>query len=269
MTKKKVNYNAQTSGAVKVSGLRVLGTNSLKTIKGQKRGVLTGILYLAPHTTANARTADGQRVNVCPNATPGCMAGCLYRSGAALFAKNVNAARVRKTRAFVSDPAAFVADIVADIERIERVAAKHSMRVAVRLNGTSDLRWERIPVSIPTDGNRFGRDYPNIMSAFPDVAFYDYTKRTDRGPLPPNYALVFSRSETNDRDCVAVLARGINVAVVFSTGRKQPLPNSWNGYRVIDGDADDLRFADDRGVVIGLRAKAYARKDATGFVVAV
>ena len=117
--KKKFNYSQLTAGQYKVSGLRLLTTNSLKTIKGLKQDVLSGILYLAPHATANAKHKDGTRANVCPAASAGCMASCLYRSGAALIYKKVNAARVRKTKQFVSNPAAFMVDVVYDVAKIE------------------------------------------------------------------------------------------------------------------------------------------------------
>jgi hypothetical protein len=36
--------------------------------------------------------------------------------------------------------------------------------------------------------------------------------------------------------------------------------------RVIDGDEHDYRPADDKGVIVGLRAKGKAIKDKSGFV---
>ena len=39
------------------------------------------------------------------------------------------------------------------------------------------------------------------------------------------------------------------------------------GYHVIDGDKTDLRFLDDKGVVVGLYAKAKGLNDSSGFVV--
>ena len=254
---KKFNYSQLTKGQYKVSGLNVLTTNSLKTIKGLKIDVLSGILYLAPHFTAGAKIGS-KRVSVCPNASAGCMAGCLYRSGAALIYKKVNLARVRKTRAFVSNPAAFMIDVVSDVAKIERAAVRRNLRPAVRLNGTSDLRFERIAVI------RDGARYRNIMLAFPEVTFYDYTKRTDRGRLPANYSLTFSRSEDNERAAVRMLARGINVAAVFYPA----LPVTWNGYAVINGDLSDVRFLDPNPRVIGFLANGKARKDMdSGFVI--
>jgi hypothetical protein len=84
------------------------------------------------------------------------------------------------------------------------------------------------------------------------------------GKLPSNYSLTFSRSETNETQCLEVLKRGGNVAVVF---RSKVLPTHWNGFPVINGDENDLRFLDPKGVVVGLTAKGKAKSDTSGFVV--
>ena len=62
-------------------------------------------------------------------------------------------------------------------------------------------------------------------------------------------------------DCIEALSNGVNVAVVFALKKSQPLPEIWNGYRVVSGDTTDLRFTDERGVVVGLYAKGAAKKD--------
>lgn len=261
-------------------GLLQIDTNA-KTVKGQAQGYMTGILYLAPHTIAGIG-------NLCPNASAGCMAGCLYKAGRGVF-NAVQTARIRKAQAFKADRAAFMAALVKDIAALVRKARKAGMIPVVRLNGTSDLPWENISLQTEwRDGDDIKvRTLPNIMAAFPDVQFYDYTKSARRmlafcrGELPANYHLTFSRSERNDDDCAKVLEAGGNVAVVFDTKRGEALPRFFGAYPVIDGDTSDLRFADpsprnpmfrlvgrgDRGVIVGLRAKGPARKDCHGFVV--
>ena len=221
-----------------------------KTRKGQgTQGILTGILYLAPAFEAGP-------VNVCPWASDGCISGCLYKAGHGGFS-SVQTARIRKTRDFLRDRAAFSDRICRDVEKVEKLAAKHGMQPAIRLNGTSDLPWEK---TVP-------------MDAFPGVAWYDYTKSPERmakflaGGMPANYHLTFSRSEANERDALALLPKGGNVAAVFATKKADALPATWKGFRVIDADKDDVRFNDPRGVIAGLRAKGPARKDASGFVI--
>lgn len=241
-----------------------------KTVKGEKQGYLTGILYLAPHTIAGIG-------NLCPDATKGCMSACLYTAGRGAF-NNVQRARIAKTKRFKADRAGFMAELVKDIAALVRKAKRAGMTPVVRLNGTSDLPWESI--ALP---DRLGK--VSIMAEFPDVQFYDYTKSARRmaafcgGAFPANYHLTFSRSECNDTSAQRILAAGGNVAVVFDTRKGDALPATWNMYTIVDGDTSDLRFLDRKvsgayskshpGLVIGLRAKGRARRDRSGFVVAV
>ena len=108
-----------------------------------------------------------------------------------------------------------------------------------------------------------------IMDYFFDVQFYDYTKIVKRAyaDLPPNYHLTLSYSEADEEYAeevlMAVADTGVNAAVVF----RDRLPDTFKGFRVIDGDKDDLRFLDPKGVVVGLKAKGKAKQDKSGFVI--
>src|SRR5262249_52273591 len=161
-----------------------------KVAKGLKRGVSTAILHLMP--------ADGSGLQVCPSATAGCRAACLNtagRGGVGLDSHGLNTiqrARRRKTLQYFARREAFVARLVREIELHEAGSRRKGLVPAVRLNGTSDIRWELQPCA------RNGRAYPNLMRAFPRVKFYDYTKRTDRLELPRNYTLTFSLADGND-----------------------------------------------------------------------
>ena len=216
-----------------------------KTIKGDSLGYLTGILYLAPASESGV-------MNTCAYASEGCKSGCLFTAGRAAIFPAIIAARIEKTRFLARDREAFLEQLRKDIKALVRQAARRGMRPAVRLNGTSDLAW--LPL--------------RLSAEFPEVQFYDYTKL----PMPwlrtrANYHLTFSRSEANLPAVFDALAHGINVSVVFDTRKGQPLPEMWNGYRVIDGDMHDLRFLDGyQGAIIGLRAKGQAKKDLSGFV---
>ena len=148
----------------------------------------------------------------------------------------------------------------------------------MRLNGSTDIAWEGIKVTVSDSlaaklskafGVPFnGGTYANMFALFPMLQFVDYTKNPNRfiRALPANYHLTFSRSTSNERIALSLLARGVNVAAVFDT-----LPDTWNGYTVIDGDKHDLRHLDPRGargVVIGLLPKGNkAKRDASGFVI--
>jgi hypothetical protein len=58
-----------------------------------------------------------------------------------------------------------------------------------------------------------------------------------------------------------ILDKGGNVAVVF----RGELPTSYLGFPVVNGDVNDLRFLDPKGVIVGLVEKyAYQFDKATG-----
>lgn len=239
-----------------------------KTRKGTKRGFLTGILYLAPSDVANDPD-EARTVNVCPFATEGCRAACLYTAGRGKMTV-VQKARISKTRYFAEDRAAFMVDLYKSVRWILRRAERLDLDPVVRLNGTSDISWERIRFTFE------GRQYANIMDAFPSVTFYDYTKNPHRAALPDNYHLTFSLAEDNESEALAAIGNGMNVAVVFDVPKGDPLPASWtlvspstgarSRLRVVDGDKDDLRFLDPFPCFVGLRAKGDARGDDSGFV---
>ena len=219
-----------------------IDTNA-KTVKGQAKGFLTGILYLAP--------ADISGKNLCPHASKGCKAACLFTAGRGAM-NPIRQARLRKTMEFLNDRKSFIDQIKNEIASLVKKAKKKGMTACIRLNGTSDISWHSM----------------DIMQSFPDVQFYDYTPNKDRmtyflaGKLPENYHLTFSRKEDNDDAVQYVLNAGGNVAVVFNQ-----LPSTWKGFPVINGDETDLRFLDGKNVVVGLKAKGKARKDTSGFVV--
>ena len=228
--------------------MKLLGIANTKTMKGEKLGFRTYIMHLAPSTLSGYQ--------VCPMASPGCASACLNLSGMGRFS-NVQAARIAKTKLFFEDRGLFMFKLLKEIRAAIRSSQKAGLTPVFRLNGTSDIRWETI--SVFADG--FWHN--NIMDAFPSVQFYDYTKIPNRRDIPANYHLTFSRSEMNELEALQVLSSGkMNVAVVFDE-----LPAKWAGVKVVDGTETDLRFLDDRAVVVGLKANGKAKKDATGFTV--
>jgi hypothetical protein len=193
---------------------------------------------------------------LCSSSTPACRAGCLYRQGHARLDATIAACRLAKAVAWKRHRDWFTAALRHELGVIERRADADGFRVAVRLNLTSDVQWER--------------ELPQVFERFHGFQFYDYTKHVPRmrrflaGGLPPNYHLTFSRSEDNDAACREVLSAGGNVAVVF---RGKEFPERHLGFPVLDGDETDLRFMDPGGVVVGLSAKGTAKSDDSGFVV--
>lgn len=222
-----------------------LTLQSAKTIKGEKKGYLTGILYLAAHDSSGI-------MNVCPYATPECIETCLGHTSGRMVMHNVRKAQLRRTKLLHDNRPAFLEQIDKDIQSVLKKAANKDLIPCFRLNGTSDLPWL---------SHHFADLYKGIQ-------FYDYTKIPNpQHRVKYNYDITFSHSESNHDDCMKALKEGINVAVVFTTKRDEDLPKRWNGYKIIDGDENDLRFLDKKGVIVGLRAKGTARKlEPGGFV---
>jgi len=230
-----------------------------KVMKGNKLGYLTAILHLAPADVAETG------VNLCPASTAGCRAMCLNLSGHGGMidpktgTNTVQIARKRKSREYVADKVAFARRLIGEISKFVVKANRKGAVPTVRLNGTSDIVWERVLV-----------DGKSIMEHFPTVTFYDYSKLANRKALPSNYSLTFSLAENNDAQACVALNNGMNVAVVFSTRKGKPLPATYSiggkDWTVIDGDETDLRFLDPKGVIVALRAKGPAKKDTSGFV---
>ena len=143
--------------------------------------------------------------------------------------------------------------LTVEIIKTKTKAEKQGLIPVFRLNGTSDLAWEKYEVA----------NGKNIFQMFPEVQFYDYTKINNRKVSHiPNYHLTFSKADGNDMDTRIAMSNGMNVAVVFKN-----VPETYLGRPVINGDETDLRFLDPKGVIVGLKAKGKAKKDTTGFVV--
>ena len=223
-----------------------------KLVKGDKLSdkYLSAIMHLSP---INTRICPYQDIAKCKEA-------CLNTAGrGGIFKKgentnNIQEARKRKTDLYLNDRDTFMSLLVKDIQAFVRKCDRLGKMPCVRLNGTSDIQWELIPVD----------NYANIFEMFSDVQFYDYTKiPTRKVSHIKNYHLTWSYSEANDKYARLFEQVPYNKAVVFHGG----LPSMFKGIRVIDGDTTDMRFLDKANRVIGLKAKGKARKDTSGFVI--
>lgn len=227
----------------------LLTINNTKTLKGVKKGYMSAILHLSP--------SDRSGFQVCPKATSGCRAACLNTAGHGGIGLTtqgdnvVQRARRRKTYWFFARRREFMKQLALEISQHIVKAERKKLVPCIRLNGTSDIRWENVAVD----------EHANIFERFDDIQFYDYTKVPGRDLSIPNYHLTFSLAESNDEDARAELERGCNVAVVFSK-----VPHAYLDTTVVDGDESDLRFLDPAGVIVGLKAKGEARWDTSGFV---
>ena len=230
-----------------------------KTSKGAGKGWLTGIVYLAPAGEAGFG-------NMCPHASPGCLATCLFTAGRAAMFKSINKARIARTHFLVHDRAGFRAQLELELKALVRKAERENLQPAFRFNGTSDLDIVKL--------------FPGLLESFPGVQFYDYTKSFQRaldwskGALPLNYQLTFSLSETNAGQAEILLRKGVNVSAVVDA-MEHALEHGFELlgtlYKTVNGDESDLRFLDPQanylaGNIVLLKAKGQAKKDSTGFV---
>lgn len=221
----------------------LLSFENAKTIKSEKLNIKTYILYMS------SGSQNEKNINLCSHATKGCLSACLFKSGFGGFYSTVEKARINKSNYFLENKKLFLLQLVSEIKKLVTKHAKDGFDLAIRLNGTTDIAWEKLKIE----------DRKNIFQMFPDVTFYDYTKNPIRffKPLPKNYSLTFSRSEENANDVDKVLSLGGNVAVVFDE-----LPTTYLGYEVINGDLSDARFLDKKNVIVGLKYKKLTMKGA-------
>lgn len=194
-------------------------------------------------------------VNVCPLASTGCALACLSTSGQSGMPAQQRAQSVR-TAFLLSHPWEFGLILGNELRR----AIRRHGRINLRLNTTSDIRWELVA--------------PGMITVLADagVTMYDYTAWHPSHRKPSaDYHLTYSakeQSHTSDEYLTGVLSSGHNVAIPFDTPKGKPLPETWHGWRVIDGDKSDERYLDPAGVVVGLRAKGHAwrRDNSAGFI---
>jgi hypothetical protein len=226
----------------------ILGESSAKTVKGEKIGYLTGIVYLVPDH------------NLCPLArAAGCFEGCLKSAGRGAF-NTVQLARQSKTDYFYNNQLAFLLSLAADIWSLERRAKSLGLIPLVRPNGTSDIPYENLIVW----------DNKTIFQLFPEIQFYDYTKIPSRnlaGKTSGNYDLTYSFSAITPKP---ISIKGLTnpnnsrVAVVFQ--KQSDIPSTFRSWAVVDGDDSDVRHIEPKNVVVALYAKGKAKREDNGFV---
>lgn len=240
-----------------------------KTVKGQKHGFMTGVMYLAPYKSSG--------YNVCPTAElAGCAATCLntagrggmpiggyFESPGGIMLPNnpIQHARIWRTRLWVEDKMKFWVMLDSEIDALQRRAAKAGLTPVVRLNGTSDIAWER-------QGCEYAADM-TIFEMYPGIQFYDYTKlpaRLSWAEVPGNYHLTVSYSEASPfyaKQCQKAHEQGASVVAVV---KNQELKDRYLELGAVDMDEHDLRFLNPPGSIGVLKAKGHAKKETNGFV---
>ena len=217
--------------------------NNAKTVKGQKYGFMTAILYLAPSNQSG--------FNVCPQASKGCKRACLYSAGHGAY-DSVKQGRINKTLWYIQERKTFLDKLRKEINAFIKKAKSKNLIPCIRLNGTSDISWENT----------------GLIDEFKSIQWYDYTKVYKRalkfvnGTLPKNYHITYSLNEDNKKQAFDILKKGGNISVVF----RKSLPKKFMSYKVVNADINDLRFLDPHNSIAGLVAKGKAKNDFSGFV---
>jgi len=234
------------AAATRLTGVNYLASLSttVKHQKSLKYGELTLSLYLAP--------AKMSGFEVCPGRTAECTRLCLNQSGKNIGPQRdrgdfINQSRITKTRLFFEERDFFMDWLITEVEAAKRKAVRMTHKLSIRLNNTSDISPEL-----------FTRNGKNILEMYPEIQFYEYTKVASRVDLIkkyPNYDVTFSYTGHNLETCKQMLENKIRVAVVFKN-----VPEEWQGYEVIDGDAYDMRYKDDNAVIVGLKYKVNRNK---------
>lgn len=209
--------------------MKLLTSSSAKLDKSQTKEWLNAVMYLEPSVDYKV---------ICKASSKACRESCLTHSGMMRMSAQTNA-RVTRTKLLLENKEQFIAQLDDEITAFIRKAEREGKRLALRLNGTSDLDWT------------------SIYAKYPQVQFYEYTKRPDlvlKAKKCDNVLMTFSRTETTKDSTIArIIEMGTNVAVVFDD--LKPMPNQFKGIPVIDGDAHDRRYEDSGSIIIGLHLK--------------
>ena len=208
--------------------------SSQKIEKGKKLNFDTLVLYLAASKNAG--------VDLCSYASTGCRMACLVASGHALIEQRANKNTIAVSRIVKTWLTVYRRDIAneilaQEIATSEKRAKRKGRKFSVRLNGTSDI------------------DFSDVITRFPDVQFYDYTKDPNRVELP-NYHLTFSYgdgSKARLKHYRQALQRGQSLAIPVIASDFEAVVALPGCYSM---DDTDLRFLDgDRGRFGILKAK--------------
>lgn len=248
MRKRPLKHGETVAARLRSRGYQLVTTYNEKTPKGEAEGYLQGIVYLAPHTLGGGK-------NLCPHSTPACRAGCLYTAGRGQTPR-VDNARRHRTAWFNGDRDAFLDTLVGELVDLQAQADKHGLQLAIRLNGTSDVLWEREQL-----------DGVTLFDLFPRARIFDYTRTpAEHRRVPANWHLTFSLADDPIEHAVQHLRAGRSVAAVVPADEIAAAPDWFAlGERTIyavHGDEHDLRFLDPPGALVLLKPKgALTRGD--------
>ena len=217
-----------------------LRKSKLLTPPGANTKLSKGSVPIYGLTLAPAGSSGYQ---LCPWRSPECEAACLGITAGRSRFNAVRQARINKTLYMIESPYHFFRQLYSELAAAQ---VKHGPAFAFRSNVLSDIPWEHIAPEI------YWFSWRN----------YDYTKSfkrcTQLQSSPPRaftLDLTLSHTGHNWSDCETYMRSGGKAAVVFRVRRKDPMPQEFRGFKVIDGDQSDFRMSDPSGCIVGLRAK--------------
>lgn len=222
-------------------GYELLTPFNQKGVKSEAQGYLQAMMYLAPHTLGGGKT-------ICPHSTEACRDACLFTAGRGKTPRVENA-RLRRTRLYLHEREEFLSALVEELNRLQKLADKEGLKLAIRLNGTSDIRWELEGL--------YGH---TLFEMFPRATFFDYSRiGAEHRRVPENWKLTFSLADQDVAWCAKQLRLGRNVAAIVPDADRIDAP-TWfllgqNTVDVVDGEIHDLRFLDPVPALILLRPK--------------
>ncbi|QDP48062.1 MAG: hypothetical protein Unbinned5179contig1001_18 [Prokaryotic dsDNA virus sp.] len=243
--------------ALILHGTRQIHTSSqtkLDKASKERSGFVNRGLTMATAREASAYVQGDW--NACRGATPACVFGCVGSQTGQGRLSSSEIARVGRTLAMLANLDVFLTLLNREIERLWMSAARKGALLAFRANVAQDC------------AELAGYLAQRHSST---VDFYDYTAITSNMRRDDFVRRVYSRKDGRTALTLKMLAQGHGVCVVFDVpdkardedGNKLPLPATWEGYDVIDGDIDDLWFtrAPKKGpFVVGLRVKATTQE---------
>ena len=205
----------------------------------------------------------GKGYNACFGHTACCASVCVGAHTGQGRIPHSKVARLGRTIAMECFLDEFIRLLSFEIKIAELEALRIGMLLAMRLNVATDhwLLAER------------------IAALFPSVLFYDYSAIPSAVRNQRRVQRVYSLKDGKDRmaKTLEILSQGYGAAVVFaiSSRSKEPLPTTWKGYPVINGDQDDLwptRKPESGPFIVGLKVKGtkaqVAQAIQKGFAVA-
>lgn len=186
----------------------------------------------------------GLRATVCPRSTESCREACVVAHSANGELPRSQRARLARTLFTLFRPADALALTASALDKLR---IRHGRRNARwRVNISDDIRWELLA--------------PGLFAVAPRA--YTYTKwNPAERPGRPGLRIVYSASEHTTGDAVVNACKNDQrVAVVFDVRKRLPLPATWHGVPVVDGDKTDDLYRHPAGAIVGLRAKGTIKQ---------